>query len=60
MEKLHYDHIILEYASQLQSTANAKCCEFIFEPNRMNFNEYLFYIIIYVKINKILKFLDKN
>ena len=23
MDKLHYDHIILEYASKLQSTANA-------------------------------------
>ena len=24
MDKLHYDHIILEYASKLQSTANAQ------------------------------------
>ena len=30
MDKLHYDHIILEYASKLQSTANAKCREFIY------------------------------
>ena len=53
-DKLYYDHILLEYAWKLQSTAIVNAKNLFIQLNRMNYNVHLFFMQqIPIKVVKI-------